>query len=98
MSRREGCNLGELTVVIGIIALLISSLLPALNKARTQALRTKCLSNIRQLGMGLSIYASENKDAVPIGPVATAVRTNGVITGIDPVSLQPTFAYFAYFS
>ena len=52
-------------MVIGIIAVLISLLLPALNQAREQARRIQCLSNLRQLGMGLVIYANNNKDRYP---------------------------------
>src|SRR4051794_36688870 len=60
-------TLVELLVVIGIIALLISILMPALQKARAQAIQTQCLSNLRQVGLFMQMYANENKDRVPIG-------------------------------
>jgi len=55
----------ELLVVIGIIALLISILLPSLSKAREQGNRIKCASNLRQIAMGMIHYANDSKGKFP---------------------------------
>ena len=62
-----GFTLVELLVVIGIIAVLISLLLPALNKAREAARRAACLSNLHQIHTMLVIYGTLSKDQVPLG-------------------------------
>jgi prepilin-type processing-associated H-X9-DG protein len=65
--RRVAFTLVELLVVIGIIAILISVLLPTLAKARQSANRAACLSNLRTIGQMMNIYAAENLQQIPLG-------------------------------
>jgi prepilin-type N-terminal cleavage/methylation domain-containing protein/prepilin-type processing-associated H-X9-DG protein len=66
---RRAFTLVELLVVIGIIAILISILLPALTRARESANRAACLSNLRTIGQMTWIYANSNKDQIPLGTI-----------------------------
>jgi prepilin-type N-terminal cleavage/methylation domain-containing protein/prepilin-type processing-associated H-X9-DG protein len=60
-------TLVELLVVIGIIAVLIGILLPALNRARAQAMVIQCQANLRTIGQGINIYATQNRQSMPWG-------------------------------
>jgi prepilin-type N-terminal cleavage/methylation domain-containing protein len=64
-TRQRAFTLVELLVVIGIIALLISILMPALSRVRDQANRVKCMNNVRNILHAIIMYSSENKQSLP---------------------------------
>ena len=94
---RHGFTLVELLVVIGIIALLISILLPSLNSAKRAAMKTVCLSNVRQLSIAANMYMSANRGVFPFQfgrPIAQAVPLDDVLsTGAANANWKPNWIY-----
>lgn len=65
-SRRKGFTLIELLVVIAIIAILGAILFPVFARARENARRTSCLSNLKQIGLGIMQYTQDNDETMPV--------------------------------
>jgi prepilin-type N-terminal cleavage/methylation domain-containing protein/prepilin-type processing-associated H-X9-DG protein len=75
--RRQGFTLIELLVVIAIIAILAAILFPVFARAREKARQTSCLSNTKQLGLGLNMYAQDYDERLPYGYVYVGVNWYG---------------------
>ena len=87
--RRNAFTLIELLVVISVVALLISILLPTLKAARRQAMVTECMSNLKQIGIGLANYVVENDGKYP---TPSAISPNVIYTqeaGLNAIDNRP---------
>ena len=74
---RLAFTLIELLVVIAIIAILAAMLLPALGKAKSKAVQTQCLSNLKQINLAMTMYCGDNRDRTPAIDSVRSTRNPG---------------------
>lgn len=86
--KQRGFTLIELLAVIAIIGILSALLLPALSSARNYAKRTACLNNLKQINLGIHLYADDHNNALPFVPQRNNPWTDPLVLMRRYVGLQ----------
>ena len=103
LSRRNGFSLVELLTVIAIIAILAAIIFPVMSLVKDRARQNQCMSNIKQIGMALGLFKTDNRSypaalvpavQVPAGGGLPAVRQAKSSAGLYPEYLKGGFSIF----